>query len=219
MPRYGHKSDPHTHADEILMTASVGLMIFGTSRSSKRTSRGPYRTAPCMIYLLLFRFLSFSSSARRVPAVHRECVPDHEACAGAAKPQNSRGNLLRPTKSPDGLFLRDVFHGFGFFGDHFGNHRCFHCTGAHGIDANASGGIFKRCALRQPDHAVFRCVIDGPARDAYEAADRRIIHDGTTSLFAHLEQFVLHAEEDTAEIDRIHLVKLLTSGIRSFNGE
>jgi hypothetical protein len=24
MPRYGHKSDPHTHADEILITASVG---------------------------------------------------------------------------------------------------------------------------------------------------------------------------------------------------
>src|SRR5579864_3116062 len=57
MPRYGHKSDPHTHADETLMTASVGLMIFGTSRSSKRTSRGPYKTAPRMIYLLI-RFLS-----------------------------------------------------------------------------------------------------------------------------------------------------------------
>src|SRR5207248_10199764 len=28
--------------------ASVGLMIFGTSRSSKRMSRGPYRTAPRM---------------------------------------------------------------------------------------------------------------------------------------------------------------------------
>src|SRR5215471_13154822 len=43
---------PHTHADEILMTASVGFMIFGTSRSSSRTSRGPYRTAPRMIDLL-----------------------------------------------------------------------------------------------------------------------------------------------------------------------
>src|SRR3989449_885192 len=40
-PRYGHKSDPHTHVAEILMMASVGLMIFGVSRSSKRTSRGP----------------------------------------------------------------------------------------------------------------------------------------------------------------------------------
>lgn len=40
MPRYDHKSDPHTHVADILMTASVGLMIFGTSRSSKRTSRG-----------------------------------------------------------------------------------------------------------------------------------------------------------------------------------
>src|SRR6266404_5262371 len=49
IPRYGHRSDPHTHVAEILMMASVGLMILGTSRSSKRTSRGPYRTAPSIV--------------------------------------------------------------------------------------------------------------------------------------------------------------------------
>src|SRR5712675_3749008 len=64
MPRYGHKSDPHTHADEILMTASVGLMIFGNLRSSKRTSRGPYRTAPRMIYLLISISRCFVVSVR-----------------------------------------------------------------------------------------------------------------------------------------------------------
>src|SRR3979409_1791054 len=64
MPRYGHKSDPHTHADEILMTASVGLMIVGTSRSSKRTSRGPYRTATCIIYLLILGSAYFVVSVR-----------------------------------------------------------------------------------------------------------------------------------------------------------
>src|SRR5256712_13474026 len=58
MPRYGHKSDPHTHAAEILIIASVRLMIFGMSRSSKRTSRGPYKTAPRMIYLLILRYFS-----------------------------------------------------------------------------------------------------------------------------------------------------------------
>ena len=41
MPRYGHRSDPHTQVAEILMMASVGLMIVGAPRSSKRTSRGP----------------------------------------------------------------------------------------------------------------------------------------------------------------------------------
>ena len=41
MPRYGHRSDPQTQVAEILMMASVGLMIVGASRSSKRTSRGP----------------------------------------------------------------------------------------------------------------------------------------------------------------------------------
>src|SRR5882724_7572355 len=82
------------------MTASVGLMIFGTSRSSKRTSRGPYRTAPSMIYLLLFHSqektetLLLSPSTCGVATIHSECVTDHEACAGAAKPENYRGDLL-----------------------------------------------------------------------------------------------------------------------------
>jgi len=47
-----------------------------------------------------FHFLSFStfainihtslqlSSTRRVPAIDNECVTDHEACAGAAQPEN-----------------------------------------------------------------------------------------------------------------------------------
>src|SRR5271157_335138 len=54
MPRYGHKSEPHTHVAEIRMMASVGLSILGASRSSKRTSRGPYSTVPRMFSLLLF---------------------------------------------------------------------------------------------------------------------------------------------------------------------
>ncbi len=40
-PRYGHRSDPHTHVSEIRRMASVGSTIFGSSRSSNRTSRGP----------------------------------------------------------------------------------------------------------------------------------------------------------------------------------
>jgi hypothetical protein len=40
-PRYGHRSDPHTHVAAMRMTASVGCSTLGVSRSSKRTSRGP----------------------------------------------------------------------------------------------------------------------------------------------------------------------------------
>src|SRR5215831_14077681 len=54
MPRYGHRSDPHTHVAEVLMMASVGLMIFGSSRSSNRTSRGPYKTVPRIFFSLYF---------------------------------------------------------------------------------------------------------------------------------------------------------------------
>src|SRR5207302_6000877 len=101
MPRYGHKSDPQTHADEILMTASVGLMIFGTSRSSKRTSRGPYRTAPRIVFLLPFRvwatlrcLLQHSASACGVATIHRERLAHHKACACTAEPEHSGGNFL-----------------------------------------------------------------------------------------------------------------------------
>ena len=65
---------------------------------------------------------------------------------------------------------------------------------------------------------MFGCVIDGPARNADKAPDRRIVHDGPATLFSHLEQFVFHAEKDTAEINRIHSVEFFTSGISSFNG-
>src|SRR6267142_1545543 len=93
MPRYGHKSDPHTHADEILMTASVGLTIFGTSRSSKRTSRGPYKTAPRMIHLLISISLCSDVSARcthhlpRVPDQSQSLRPD---CKAKARQQRFR---------------------------------------------------------------------------------------------------------------------------------
>src|SRR5439155_13542906 len=48
-PRYGHRSDPQIHVTDSLTIASVGSMMVGAGRSSKRTSRGPYRTAPRMI--------------------------------------------------------------------------------------------------------------------------------------------------------------------------
>src|SRR6266851_1310638 len=88
MPRYGHKSDPHTHADEILMTASVGLTIFGTSRSSKRTSRGPYKTAPRMIYLLISISLCFVVSVRctrHPPRVRARSRSLHKGCKETEK--------------------------------------------------------------------------------------------------------------------------------------
>jgi hypothetical protein len=39
--RYGQRSDPHTHTATVRMTASVGSMMVGSARSSKRTSPGP----------------------------------------------------------------------------------------------------------------------------------------------------------------------------------
>src|SRR4051812_21679610 len=41
-PRYGHRSDPQMHDADKLMTASVGLWMVGSGRSSTRTSPGAY---------------------------------------------------------------------------------------------------------------------------------------------------------------------------------
>src|SRR5207302_6290800 len=49
------------------MIASVGFVILGSSRSSKRTSRGAYRTAPRM----LSPFSSVTSRARSSPSWHQ----------------------------------------------------------------------------------------------------------------------------------------------------
>src|SRR5205814_5985056 len=40
-PRYGHKSDPHTQLAATRIMASLGSMMIGAGRSSKRRSRGP----------------------------------------------------------------------------------------------------------------------------------------------------------------------------------
>src|SRR4051795_8528989 len=53
MPRYGHKSEPHTQVAESFKITSVASMTFGSARSSKRMSRGPCRTAPFMAGLLI----------------------------------------------------------------------------------------------------------------------------------------------------------------------
>src|SRR5437870_6691153 len=123
-------------------------------------------------------------STRRVSAIDSERVSNHETRAGAAKPQHSGGDFLRPAQPTDRLFLRDVFHRFRLFGDHGGNHRRFDGAGAYGIDADAPGGIFKSSALGEANHAVFGGMIDSPAGDANEASDRRIIHDRATFLRA-----------------------------------
>src|SRR4051812_7287986 len=98
-------------------------------------------------------------SARGISAIDNQCVADHKACAGAAQPKNGRSDLLRPTKSPNRLVLQDVFHGIWFLSQHVRNHWRIDRPWAHRINANSSGGIFERCALRQPDHSVLGCMV------------------------------------------------------------
>ena len=51
-PRYGHRSEPQMQVAVRRMTASVGSTIFGSSRSSTRTSPGACMTTPRMTSVL-----------------------------------------------------------------------------------------------------------------------------------------------------------------------
>src|SRR5918992_4832603 len=65
-PRYGHRSEPHTQAADTRMIASVGSTIRGSSRSSTRTSPGPYITAPRITFSLAFVMALYGNNYPRV---------------------------------------------------------------------------------------------------------------------------------------------------------
>src|SRR6266567_3115764 len=159
---------------------------------------------------------SYRRSACGIPAINSECVTDHEACARAAKPKNGSGDFLWPTEPPNRLVFHDVFQGVCFTGQHVSDHWRIDGPRADRIDADAPGGIFESSALCQPEHPMLGGVIYCSASYAHESAERRAVDDGTTSLLAHLEQLVLHAAPDAAEIDHIHAVELFTAGISGF---
>jgi len=145
---------------------------------------GPYRTAPRMIYLPISIFSLFRRQRAVYPPSTATCVPDHEACTGAAKPQAQQRQPPQ-TDQVDRWVVPFVmsFMVSGSLAIMSANHRCFDCTGAHGIDANASGGIFKRCALRQPEsrRVSLRDRWPGPEMPM-RPPNRRIVHDCPTSL-------------------------------------
>src|SRR5205814_1410751 len=87
---------------------------------------------------------------------------------------------------------------------------------ADGVNANATRCIFEGGALGESDHSML-CGVVGPAPDtAYKSPKRRAIDDGSTFLLAHLSQLELHATPYAAEIDRHHLVVIVTRRISSF---
>src|SRR5438094_40484 len=157
-------------------------------------------------------------SARGVSAVDNECVADHEACARAAQPKNGRGDLLGATKSSNRQVSQDVFHGVWFLSQHVANHWRIDRPWTHRIDANSSGGIFERSALRQPDHSVLGCMVGRATGDADQTANRRVVDNGAASLLAHLAELVFHAVPDAAQIDPVHALELFAADISHFQG-
>src|SRR5213593_1771632 len=160
----------------------------------------------------------FLLSACGVPAIDNEGVADHEACARAAKPKNGSGDLLWLTKSANRLVSQDVFHCVWFLSQHVRNHWRIDRPRAHSINANSSGGIFERGALRQPDHSVLGCMVHCAAGNADQTANRRVVDDGAASLLTHLAQLILHAVPDAAQIDSVYAIELFAADFSHFHG-
>src|ERR1700730_14242166 len=94
------------------------------------------------------------ASTYGVPAIYHECVTDHEACCGTAKPKHSACNLLGATEAADGYVFQHRVEGVSLRGHHPVEHRSMDDARAYGIDANAPCGIVESCALGEPEHAV-----------------------------------------------------------------
>src|SRR5215213_2989653 len=157
------------------------------------------------------------SSAYGVPAIYRECVTDHEACRGAAKPKNSISNLLGAAKPANGDVFQHRIEGVSLTsGDHLVRHRRMDETRTYGIDANAPRGIFQSRALGEPKHAVLGGVVCSASGSAHESSQGRAVDDRATSLLAHLTQLELHAAPYTTEIDGHHPVVIFPGSIGGF---
>lgn len=65
---------------------------------------------------------------------------------------------------------------------------------------------------------MFGCVIDRAAGKSNDASYGGVIDDGAAPLLSHLEQLVLHAVPNAAEVDRVHTFEFFAGRIGSFYG-
>src|SRR3954449_156026 len=125
-------------------------------------------------------------SAGGVAAVDGQCDADDQARARAAQPQDSGGDLVAAAEPSDRLVRDGVVNGELAIRDHGGDHRSLDRAGAYRVDPDAARRVLERGALGHSEDAVLGGVVGGASRVADEAAERRAVDDGATSLFAHL---------------------------------
>src|SRR3954467_5358447 len=125
-------------------------------------------------------------SAGGVAAIDGQCDADDQARARAAQPQDGGGDLVAAAEPSDRLVCDGVVNGELAIRDHGGDHRSLDRAGAYGVDTDAARRVLERGALGHSEDAVLGGVVGGASRVADEAAERRAVDDGATSLFAHL---------------------------------
>src|SRR4051812_25300318 len=115
-----------------------------------------------------------------------QCDADDQARARAAQPQDSGGDLVAAAEPSDRLVRDGVVNGELAIRDHGGDHRSLDRAGAYRVDPDAARRVLERGALGHSEDAVLGGVVGGASRVADEAAERRAVDYGATSLYAHL---------------------------------
>src|SRR4051794_8827115 len=82
-----------------------------------------------------------------------------------------------------------------------------------GIDANASGGIFKGRTLGETEDAMLGGVVGSPTGPTYKSSNRGAIYDCAALLFEHLAQLEFHAAPYATKIDRRDAIEVFTGRI------
>src|SRR5438034_5727861 len=157
------------------------------------------------------------SSAYGVPAIYRECVTDHKACGGAAKPENGTCNLLGATKPTNGHVFQHRVEGVSLSRHHLVEHPGVDDARTYRIDTNAPCGIVQGRAFGEPEHAVLGGLVCSTFGTGHQSSNRRAVDDGAISLLEHLAMLDLHAPHHTAQIDRNHAVKVFSGSIGCFH--
>src|SRR6266568_3058712 len=106
-----------------------------------------------------------------IPAIDRECVTDHEACGGTAKPKNRICNLLGATKATDGYVFQHRIKRVSLSGHHLVEHRGMDDARTYCIDTNAPCGIVQSRAFGESKHAVFGGLVCSALGTAYQSSN------------------------------------------------
>src|SRR5207249_4651062 len=128
-------------------------------------------------------------------------VTDDEGGRRRTEPEDGIGYFFRLTH-PSDWFLGDHLRvAFGRAAGEAIHHRGCDVARTDGVDADVLARVIESGRACEADDAVFRSGVRRAALDADYPCPRGRVHDRATSLLEDQRNLVLHAQEDTPQVD------------------